>query len=64
MNLLKINFLFGIKDEYKKLREDHLKKKEAKNYLRIEEARRNKFKTEWNKIIITEPENPGNNCIQ
>jgi 5-methyltetrahydrofolate--homocysteine methyltransferase len=53
------SFSLGIKEEYKNLREDHLRKKEAKTYLRIEEARRNKFKSDWSKIIITEPQNPG-----
>jgi 5-methyltetrahydrofolate--homocysteine methyltransferase len=56
---VKVKFADGIKEEYKKLREDHLKKKEAKNYLRIEDARRNKLKAEWNKVITTSPENLG-----
>jgi 5-methyltetrahydrofolate--homocysteine methyltransferase len=57
--LVQAKFSESIKEEYKKLREDHFKKKEAKNYLRIEEARRNKLKTEWSKLKITPPETPG-----
>jgi 5-methyltetrahydrofolate--homocysteine methyltransferase len=48
-----------IKTEYKKLRENHLKKTEEKNYLTLEKARRNNLKTDWNKIKIVKPETPG-----
>ncbi|MDR3611145.1 MAG: methionine synthase [Ignavibacteriaceae bacterium] len=56
---VKNNFSVSIKDEYKRLRDDHLKKKEAKTYLTILEARRNKFKTDWTKVKIPEPQNLG-----
>ena len=52
-------FSTGIKDEYIKLRENHLKKREAKNYLTIEGARENKLITNWNKVEIAKPEKPG-----
>jgi 5-methyltetrahydrofolate--homocysteine methyltransferase len=55
----KSKFEDSIRKEYKKVREDHLKKKDAKNYLTIEEARKNKFKCDWEKIIIKKPEKPG-----
>ena len=53
------NFSNGIKDEYTKLRENHLKKKEAKNYLTIERARENKLNVDWEKTEIVKPENIG-----
>ncbi len=53
------NFSSGIKDEYTKLRENHLKKKEAKNYLTIERARENKLKVDWEKTEIVKPDNIG-----
>jgi len=48
-----------IKTEYAKLREDHLKKKEEKNYLSLEDARKNKFKCDWREAQITVPKKPG-----
>lgn len=48
-----------IKTEYAKLREDHLKKREEKNYLPIEDARKNKFKCDWQNIQISIPKKLG-----
>jgi len=48
-----------IKTEYAKLREDHLKKKEEKNYLSLEDARKNKFKCDWREAQITVPKKHG-----
>ena len=53
------NFSNGIKNEYEKLRENHLKKRETKNYLTIGQARQNKLKTAWDKIEIVKPEKQG-----
>ncbi|HKJ80863.1 MAG TPA: methionine synthase, partial [Ignavibacteriaceae bacterium] len=55
----KEKFINDLKSEYKKIREDHLKKKEARNFISIERARENKLKTDWEKIKIKKPENPG-----
>ncbi|MGD1006448.1 MAG: methionine synthase [Ignavibacteriaceae bacterium] len=52
---IKCKFEDSIKEEYKKIREDHLKKKDAKNYLPIEKARENKLKCDWEKIVIKKP---------
>jgi 5-methyltetrahydrofolate--homocysteine methyltransferase len=56
---VKNKFSADIKAEYTRLREDHLRRKEEKNYLSIAEARRNKFKTDWKKAVIKEPAHPG-----
>ncbi|MDR3626899.1 MAG: methionine synthase, partial [Ignavibacteriaceae bacterium] len=56
---VKAKFENSIKKEYKKLREDHLKKSEAKNYIPIEKARENKLKCDWDKISITKPHKSG-----
>ncbi|MFA4923348.1 MAG: vitamin B12 dependent-methionine synthase activation domain-containing protein, partial [Ignavibacteriaceae bacterium] len=48
-----------IKTEYAKLREDHLKKREEKNYLSIEDARKNKFKCDWKNVQISIPKKLG-----
>jgi 5-methyltetrahydrofolate--homocysteine methyltransferase len=49
-------FSTDIKEEYEKLRENHLRKREEKNYLTIERARENKLSSDWSKIDIVEPE--------
>jgi 5-methyltetrahydrofolate--homocysteine methyltransferase len=48
-----------IKTEYAKLREDHLKKREEKNYLTIEDARKNKFTCDWKNSHISVPNKLG-----
>ncbi|MFO7448168.1 MAG: methionine synthase [Ignavibacteriaceae bacterium] len=58
-NLIKDKFITDIKNEYKKIREDHRKKRGAKSFLTIEQARENKFKCDWNKINIVKPEVTG-----
>jgi len=55
----KNKFINDLKSEYKKVREDHLKKKELKNFISIDRARENRFKTEWTKVKIKQPENAG-----
>ncbi len=52
-------FRTNIKKEYQKLREDHSRRREAKNYLSIEEARKNKFNTDWENLHITKPKKLG-----
>lgn len=48
-----------IKTEYSKLRQDHLKKREEKNYLSIEDARKNKFNCDWQYVQISIPKKLG-----
>ena len=45
--------------EYKKIREDHAKKREAKNFISISEARSNKLKYNWNEAKIAIPKKTG-----
>ncbi len=52
-------FIHSIKNEYKKLREEYLKKKSEKNLISIEQARNNKYKIDWNKTQITKPNQLG-----
>lgn len=53
------SFTEKIKKEYEKLREDHLKKREEKNYLSIGEARKNKFTCDWKNVPISVPNKLG-----
>jgi 5-methyltetrahydrofolate--homocysteine methyltransferase len=51
----KPDFLKGIKKEYDKLKEDFGNKKTVKNYLRFEEAQKNKVNIDWNKFTPVVP---------
>jgi len=54
------NFIAEIKEEYAKIREEFLNKKSDKNYISLEEARKNKFKIDWEKAKIVKPKFLGN----
>jgi 5-methyltetrahydrofolate--homocysteine methyltransferase len=43
----KATFVGGVREEYRKLREHHEKHRGAKNYLNIQDARKNKFPIQW-----------------
>jgi len=55
----KDGFVAKIKDDYKKLREDHFKKHSAKEYISIEKARANKLKLDWQNYSIHKPNKLG-----
>lgn len=52
-------FADEIKNEYSSLREKHLRKKEEKNYLTLEEARKNKLQSDWKNLNIVSPKKTG-----
>ncbi len=52
-------FLEKIKNEYLSIREDFLNKKSHKNYLPIEQARKNKIKIDWESYQPTRPKQFG-----
>jgi 5-methyltetrahydrofolate--homocysteine methyltransferase len=56
---VKSNFIQNIKDEYEKVRTDHAKKKSAKSFISLVQARENRFKCDWNKTQIKRPEKLG-----
>ncbi len=58
-NTIKENFINGIKEEYSRIREEHKKKKSGKKYITLEQARKNKFSCDWQKIKIVKPEKIG-----
>lgn len=53
-------FINDIKVEYAKIREDFLNRKSDKNYISLEEARKNKMKIDWEKQNIVKPKFLGN----
>jgi len=53
-------FISDIKTEYAKIKEDFLNRKSDKNYISLEEARKNKVKIDWESQSITKPQFLGN----
>jgi 5-methyltetrahydrofolate--homocysteine methyltransferase len=50
------NFMAKIKDEYEKVRNNHLKRRTERNLISLSRARENRFKTDWEKMKIVKPE--------
>ncbi|HLF52806.1 vitamin B12 dependent-methionine synthase activation domain-containing protein, partial [Flavobacterium sp.] len=55
-NKIQSDFIQSIKAEYEKVRIDHSKKRAAKNFVSLSQARQNRFISDWNKIQIKKPE--------
>lgn len=55
----KDKFVRELEEEYEQLREQHANRKEKKNYLRIEEARKNRPFINWKESGIPTPKKPG-----
>ena len=51
----KKNYAKGLREEYDTLREGYLNRSREKNFLSIEEARKNKFKIDWNTFEPIKP---------
>jgi 5-methyltetrahydrofolate--homocysteine methyltransferase len=49
------NFRAKIKQEYVDLRKDHASRNELKNYISLQDARKNKVKIDWSSSVITQP---------
>jgi len=52
-------FTENIKTEYARLRDDHKKRQQEKNYISLVEARKNKFAIDWENESITIPKETG-----
>jgi len=57
-------YVAGVKDKYKKLRDDHNSRQTEKILLSLSEARKNKFVTEWKADRLSEPVKPGRHIIK
>ena len=53
------SYVAGIKEKYRKLREDHSNRQAEKNLLSLTEARKNKLVTDWQPAKLFEPVKPG-----
>ena len=56
---IKNEFIQSIKNEYEKVRIDHAKKKSAKNFIYLSQARQNRFQVDWSKTQIKKPNKLG-----
>jgi len=52
-------YVSGIRDKYRKMKEDHSSRQAEKNFLSLGEARKNKYVTNWHNIELFEPAKPG-----
>lgn len=57
-------FIQSNKNEYERVRTEHSKKKSAKNFISLSQARRNKLIYDWNKAQIKKPEMLGVTVLQ
>lgn len=55
----KEKFTSSIKYEYKKLREDYLRKKSEKKFISLEQSRENRTKIDWKNTIVKRPNKLG-----
>ncbi|TAE65537.1 MAG: methionine synthase, partial [Bacteroidetes bacterium] len=56
----KEDFYLKTKAEYAKMREEHASKQKDKNFVKLDEARAKKFKTDWTTVNPTKPSFLGN----
>ncbi len=52
-------YVSSIKEKYKKLRDDHSSRQAEKNLLSLNEARKNKYITDWQSTKLFDPVKPG-----
>ncbi|MGC1392535.1 MAG: methionine synthase [Bacteroidales bacterium] len=53
------SYVASVKEKYNKMRQDHSSQQAKKSLLSLNEARKNKFITDWQTFKIFEPEKPG-----
>jgi 5-methyltetrahydrofolate--homocysteine methyltransferase len=64
LNNEKESFIKSVKDEYAKMREHYSKHKDNKNFINLNEARKNKFAIDWNKNDVVTPKKLGITVFQ
>ncbi len=60
----KVTYAKSLREEYDKLREGYLNRSREKNFLTIDEARKNKFKIDWNNYEPVKPNFIGTKTIE
>ena len=60
----KMSYSLALREEYDALREGYLNRAKEKNFLTIEEARKNKFKIDWNNYEAIKPNFIGTKIVE
>jgi 5-methyltetrahydrofolate--homocysteine methyltransferase len=60
----KDEYIKSISEKYRKLREDHASKREERNLIPLEAARKNRLVTDWLSFPILKPQKPGYHLIK
>jgi len=60
----KMSYSIALREEYDALREGYLNRAREKNFLTIEEARKNKFKIDWNNYEAVKPNFIGTKIVE
>ena len=60
----KDEYIKSVSEKYRKMREDHASKREERNFIPLEAARKNRLVTEWKSFIIQKPQKPGYHIIK
>jgi len=60
----KVSYVKAIREEYDKLREGYLNRSRDKNYLAIEDARKNKLKLDWDNFTPVKPNFIGTKIVE
>ena len=60
----KMSYSLALREEYDALREGYLNRAREKNFLTIEEARKNKFKIDWNNYEAVKPNFIGTKIVE
>ena len=57
-------YIASIAQKYRKMREDHASRRDERNLLSIQDARKNKLVTDWKTFKIADPLNPGYHLVE
>ena len=57
-------YVASVRDRYDKMREEHTSRQKERKLIPLEEARKNKLKTSWESVKISEPLKPGLQIIK
>jgi 5-methyltetrahydrofolate--homocysteine methyltransferase len=60
----KDEYIKSISEKYRKMREDHASKREERNLIPLEAARKNRLVTDWLSFPILKPQKPGYHLIK
>jgi 5-methyltetrahydrofolate--homocysteine methyltransferase len=59
-----IEYIASVSAKYRKMREDHASKREERNFVSLESARKNRLVTDWKSFTIQKPDKPGRHLME